>query len=169
MAIDPATALIFLPFAVAIGVWVSWSDMKFMKIPNTAVLALFAVFVVTGLFALPIVEYLLRYAHVAVILAVGFAANMLRLMGAGDAKFLAAMAPFVDRGDAALVMPIFATVLLAAFATHRIFRALPPIRRAYPDWESWTNRKFPMGLALAGALILYLALGLAFGTQPPTA
>lgn len=167
MAIAPATALIFLPFALAIGIWVAWSDMKFMKIPNWAVLALFAVFVVTGPLALPFGEYLWRYLHLVVVLAITFAANMLRLMGAGDSKFLAAMAPFVDRGDVNVIVPVFAAVLLAAFATHRIFRAIPAMRRGFPDWQSWTHAKFPMGLALAGTLILYLVLGALLGTQPP--
>lgn len=40
------TALWFLPFALPIAVWVAWSDMKFMRIPNKAVLALTAVFLV---------------------------------------------------------------------------------------------------------------------------
>lgn len=169
MAIAPATALIFLPFAILIGIWVAWSDMKFMKIPNKAVVALIGIFVVIGLLALPFAEYLLRYLHVVVVLVVTFLANQVRLMGAGDAKFLAAMAPFVDRGDVSVFVPIFAAVLLAAFATHRLFRAIPPVRRAFPDWQSWDNPKFPMGLALSGALLIYLALGAYFGTQPPTA
>jgi prepilin peptidase CpaA len=167
MIIEPITALIFLPFAFAIGIWVAWNDMKFMKIPNKAVLALMVVFVVTGLFALPFVEYLWRYLHFVVVLVIGFVANMARLMGAGDAKFLAGMAPFFDRGDALSMMTIFAGVLLAAFATHRLFRAVPAMRRAFPDWQSWEHPKFPMGLALSGSLILYLVLGAFFGGQPP--
>ena len=47
-----ATAFWFLPFALPIAVWVAWSDMKFMRIPNKAVLALTAVFLVVGLAAL---------------------------------------------------------------------------------------------------------------------
>ncbi len=164
MAIAPATALIFLPFAILVGIWVAWSDMKFMKIPNKAVAALFWIFVVTGLLALPFGEYLWRYLHIVVVLAVTFLANQVRLMGAGDAKFLAVMAPFVDRGDIALIAPIFAAVLLAAFATHRIFRAIPAMRRGFPDWKSWENPKFPMGFALSGTLIIYLALGTLIGT-----
>lgn len=167
MFIEPTTALIFLPFALAIGVWVAWNDMKFMKIPNKAVVALMVVFVVTGLIALPFTEYLLRYLHFVAILVIGFVANMARVMGAGDAKFLAGMAPFFDRGDVLAMMTIFAGVLLAAFATHRLFRAVPAMRRAFPDWKSWEHPKFPMGLALSGALILYLALGVVFGGQPP--
>ena len=46
----PIAALILLPFATAIGVWVAWSDMKSMKIPNQSVLALLAVWLIVGIF-----------------------------------------------------------------------------------------------------------------------
>lgn len=159
MEIAQTTALWWLPFAAPIGVWVAWNDMAFMKIPNKAVVALFAVFVVVGLLALPFQDYLWRYLQFAAILALGFVLNMIRAVGAGDAKFAAAMAPFVDPGDAGLFMILFSGVLLAAFATHRAARAMAAVRSALPHWESWSRRDFPMGLALGGALIIYLALG----------
>jgi prepilin peptidase CpaA len=161
--IAASTALWFIPFAVPIGIWVAWNDMAFMKIPNKAVIALFAVFVVVGLLALPFETYLWRYVQCAAVLAAGFLLNMIRAVGAGDAKFAAAMAPLVDPGDARVVLVLFAAVLLAAFATHRGARALPAMRGAFPAWESWSRRDFPMGLALGGTLIFYLALGIVFG------
>lgn len=163
MEIAVSTALWFLPFAAPIGVWVAWNDMAFMKIPNKAVLALFGVFVAIGLIALPWPEYLWRFLQIGGVLAVGFVLNIARAVGAGDAKFAAAMAPFVDPGDARLVLVLFAAVLLAAFATHRGARSVPAVRRAFPAWESWARGDFPMGLALGGTLIFYLALGAAFG------
>jgi prepilin peptidase CpaA len=161
--IAASTALWFIPFAVPIGVWVAWNDMAFMKIPNKAVIALFAVFVVVGLLALPFETYLWRYVQCAAVLAAGFLLNMIRAVGAGDAKFAAAMAPLIDPGDARVVLVLFAAVLLAAFATHRGARALPAMRGAFPAWESWSRRDFPMGLALGGTLIFYLALGIVLG------
>ncbi len=165
MDIDASTAAWFIPFAVPIGVWVAWNDMAFMKIPNKAVVALFAVFAVVGLLALPFETYLWRYVQCAAVLAAGFLLNIIRAVGAGDAKFAAAMAPLVDPGDARVVLVLFAAVLLAAFATHRGARALPAMRSAFPAWESWSRRDFPMGLALGGTLIFYLALGVAFGAR----
>jgi prepilin peptidase CpaA len=161
--IAASTALWFIPFAVPIGIWVAWNDMAFMKIPNKAVIALFAVFVVVGLLALPFETYLWRYVQCAAVLAAGFLLNMIRAVGAGDAKFAAAMAPLIDPGDARVVLVLFAAVLLAAFATHRGARALPAMRGAFPAWESWSRRDFPMGLALGGTLIFYLALGIVLG------
>jgi prepilin peptidase CpaA len=157
------TALWFAVFAGPIGIWVAWNDMAFMKIPNRAVVALFAVFVVVGLLALPFEDYLWRYVQFAGVLALGFALNAARAVGAGDAKFAAAMAPLVDPGDARVVLVLFAAVLIAAFVTHRAARAIPAMRAAFPAWESWSRKDFPMGLALGGTLIFYLLLGIAFG------
>ncbi len=157
----PSTVAVFLPFVLAIGVWVSWSDMKFMKIPNKAVMALLAVWLVVGLIAvlltpLPIKAWAFGWALAAIVLAVGFVANAAGLVGAGDAKFAAAMAPFFVGGNLRAILALYAACLLGAFAAHRLARALPAFRRASADWASWTNKDFPMGLALAGTLIFYL-------------
>jgi prepilin peptidase CpaA len=74
------------------------------------------------------------------------------------------MAPFIDPGDTRVVLVLFAAVLISAFVTHRSARAVPAIRTAFPAWESWSRKDFPMGLALGGSLIFYLLLGVAFGT-----
>ncbi len=159
--IAPTTALWFLPFVLPITIWVAWSDMARMKIPNKSVIALLAVFAVVGLIALPFSEYLWRWSHFAVVLAIGFVLNMFRLVGAGDAKFAAAMAPFIQLSDAYPFMFLLGGVMIVAFILHRLMRA-SPIRQRVPDWESWTRREFPMGLALAPSLLFYLIIGAAF-------
>jgi prepilin peptidase CpaA len=163
MAITAWSAMWFLPFALPISIWVAWSDMKFMKIPNKAVIALMAVFLVVGLIALPLGEYGWRLTHFVVVLTVGFVLNMAGAVGAGDAKFAAAMAPMIALGDAQVALFLFAAVLLTAFVVHRFFRAFPKIRSGAPDWKSWTSNKFPMGLTLVGTLLFYLIAGVAAG------
>lgn len=163
LAITSLSAMWFLPFATLISIWVAWNDMKFMKIPNVAVLALFAVFVTIGFFVLPTDEYFMRFAHLAVILVIGFVCSTLGLLGAGDAKFAAAMAPFVAWGDAANMLYLLAAVVLAALVTHRILQRSKAFRKLTPDWKSWDNKDFPMGFALGGALVAYLALGTLYG------
>ena len=154
----------FLPFALPICIWVAWSDLKYMKIPNKAVLALAVVFLVVGPFVLGFPsEYLWRLIHLIVVLVIGFALNMTGMIGAGDAKFAAAMAPFFPLGDMRLFMVLFAAVLIAAYITHRVFRRIPAITSRSPDWVSWTSKKFPMGLALGGALAAYLIMGVKYG------
>lgn len=152
----PTASLVFLPFVLAIGVWVAWSDMKFMKIPNKAVIALLVVYAVLGLILLPFRDWAMGLGLGVIVLLVGFILNAARAMGAGDAKFAAVMAPFFLHADPRLVMGLIAACLLGAFGAHRLMRAIPAMRRATPDWASWTHPKFPMGLALSGTLIFYL-------------
>ncbi len=159
-----STALWFLPFILPIALWVSWSDMKFMKIPNKAVMALTAVFAVVGLAALPFDVWAWRWTHLAVILTIGFVMSTAGMLGAGDAKFAAAMAPFFPLADASFVLALFAAAILAAFVGHRAARAIGPVRAATPDWLSWTHKDFPMGLALSGTLVIYFLAALLMPT-----
>lgn len=164
MAITSWSALWFLPFALPICIWVAWSDMKTMKIPNKAVIALLVVFLVVGLIALPLAEYPWRLLHLVIILLAGFILNMVGAIGAGDAKFAAVMAPFFALGDLRILLFIFTAVLIAAFATHRLFRMVPAVRTLTPDWKSWDHKAFPMGLALGSTLVFYLGLGVISGS-----
>lgn len=156
-------ALFFLPLVTPIALWIAFTDMKYMKIRNQAVLALVAVFAVAGLFALPLADYGWRWLHLAIVLVIGFGLTTVGLVGGGDSKYAAAMAPFVAWGDVRLFLALFMACIIAAFVAHRLLRALPAVRRATPDWLSWTHRKFPMGLALSGTLVIYLGLALAYG------
>lgn len=152
----PASSLLwFLPFTLPIALWVAWSDMKFMKIPNKAVLALAIVYLVVGLLVFPLKVYGWGWALCGIMLLAGFIATAAGLIGAGDAKFAAAMAPFFATADIRVVCALGAACLLAAFFSHRILKNTPAFRKATPDWESWTDKKFPMGLALAGTLVFY--------------
>ena len=153
----PLTAALgFLLFAFPISIWVAWSDMKTMKIPNKAVMALVVAYLLAGLALLPLQVWVWGLAYGVIVLVLGFVTNAAGLMGAGDAKFAAAMAPFFVGADIRMVLALFAACLLGAFASHRLMRIVPPFRRATADWASWTHKDFPMGLALAGTLIFYL-------------
>ncbi|QCO57332.1 hypothetical protein EOK75_16490 (plasmid) [Pseudorhodobacter turbinis] len=152
----------FLPFTLPIAIWVAWSDMKFMKIPNKAVIALALVYLVVGPFVFPLAVWGWGWALMGIVLLAGFIATSVGLMGAGDAKFTAAMAPFFATADVRVVFALFSACLLAAFTSHRLMRRVPKFRAATNDWESWTNKDFPMGLALAGTLIFYPLLVVLF-------
>lgn len=164
MLSQPAlAALWFLPLVAPICFYVALTDMREMRITNQAVLALAAVFVVVGPFVLPLPVYALRLAQMVAVLVAGIVLNSAGAVGAGDAKFAAAAAPFVAAGDLRLVLAIFAANLLAAVATHRLARH-SPLRRIAPGWKSWDmGWKFPMGLSLGGTLAIYLILGAVYG------
>ncbi len=161
LALPAQAALWLLPVALPVGLWVMWSDMARMRIPNAAVLVLLAGYAGLGLLALDPAAWAWGWVRVAAVLALGFALNLLGLLGAGDAKFAAAMAAYVAAGDLGVFALLLAFASLAALATHRTARALPALRGLAPGWRSWQRRDFPLGLGLGWALILYLALAAA--------
>jgi prepilin peptidase CpaA len=157
--LSQAEGLLFLPFVLPICLWVIWSDLSTMKIPNPANLALVGVFVVLGLFVLPLGDYGWRLAQLGIVLGLAFVANLIGMMGAGDSKFLAAAAPFIAPGDTGMLLLLLAAITICAVIAHRIAK-YSPLRRMAPDWVSWSqSKKFPMGFALGSALVVYLALG----------
>ncbi|MEM9319404.1 MAG: hypothetical protein AAGA70_10410 [Pseudomonadota bacterium] len=156
-------AWIFLPLIVPVGLWAIATDLKFMAIRNLAVLALLAGFAILGPFALPFDAYLWRYAHFAVVLAIGFLLWSFPGIGfgAGDAKFAAAIAPFVALGDWSLFLLILSGTSILGVILHRVAKRMPVVVNATPGWVSWEDGKaFPFGVSLASALILYIVLGL---------
>ncbi|MEP1962094.1 prepilin peptidase [Tateyamaria sp.] len=165
MALSAQAALWFLPFLVPLCLYVAYTDLAQMRITNPTVLAMVAVFVVLGFFLFPLNVYLWQLAQLVIVLLVCMVLNAAGGMGAGDAKFLAAAAPFVALADVRLVMILFAAVLLSAFAAHRIAKHTA-LRRMAPNWDSWTQeaRKFPMGFALGPTLAIYLALAALHGS-----
>lgn len=154
----------FALLAAPIAAWVVWSDLRAMRIPNKAVVALVGIYAVAGLLTLPLSVWAWGWLHLAVVLVIGFVLTLTGGFGAGDAKFAAAMAPFVALGDLRLFLVLLAAVILASFIAHRLARAIPAIRRATPDWVSWQRAEFPMGLALGPVLIFYLVLAAIHGS-----
>lgn len=162
MAIGEVAAW-FLPFTLPIGIWVAWSDMKFMRIPNQSVLALLAVYLIIGPLALPWTAWGWGWLLSLIVLLAGFVMNATGLIGAGDAKFAAAMAPILSQADPRFLIPLSCACLLAAFVTHRLFGVVPAIRRNFA-WAGWEQPgfpfrgDFPMGFALIGILNFHLLL-----------
>ncbi len=163
MAISATVALWFLPFVLPICFYVAYTDMARMKITNNAVLLLTGVFLVLGFFLLPFELYLWRLAALLIVLVVGIILNAAGALGAGDAKFAAAAAPYIALGDLRLLMALFMVIMVAAIIAHKGAK-YTPLRRLAPDWTSWEQtKKFPMGLALGPALAIYLILGALYG------
>ncbi|MCG7518721.1 prepilin peptidase [Ruegeria sp. Ofav3-42] len=178
----PATAAAwFLPFVLPICFYVAFTDLRSMLIKNHAVLALAAVFTVVGLFVLPpwstewttggvgpvimtLPPYIWQLLHIVVVLLLGFLFNAAGVMGAGDAKFLAAASAFVWPGDYSLMIMIVTSATLGAYVTHRLAK-YTRLRTIAPDWESWNRiKQFPMGFPLGVSLAIYLIFGTVSGS-----
>ena len=163
MSISVYAAMWFLPFVVPLCLYTAYTDMASMRITNPTVIALASVFVVIGPIALPFETYLWHLLAMFIALIVGILVNAAGVMGAGDAKFIAAATPFVALGDLRLAMALFIATLVAAVVIHRGVKHTR-LRQLAPHWVSWDQpTKFPMGLALGIALAFYLILGVIFG------
>jgi len=163
MALTVSEAWWFLPFVLPICFYTAFTDLSEMRITNQTVLVLAAVFVIVGFIALPLPVYGMRLVQMGAVLVIGIVLNAGGAVGAGDAKFAAAAAPFIAPGDLRILLVVFAANLLAAFVTHRLAK-YTPLRRVAPGWKSWDmGWKFPMGLSLGGTLAIYLFLGLVYG------
>lgn len=156
---SPLQGLVFFLLSLPICLWVAYTDLSQMKIRNSAVLALLGVFVIAAPFVMPLDAYGWRFAHFAAVLAIGFVLNVIGAVGAGDAKFAAAMAPFVAVPDWAEVLVLFALLLIVTWLLHRLARKLRFLRELAPHWQSWHEPKdFPMGITLAATHLSYLGL-----------
>ncbi len=157
-------AYVFLVLTFPFCIYATWTDLKFLKIPNIVPLGMLAVFVLSGPFVLPWGEYglSLLYGLIALILSlVLFAA---RLVPGGDLKFLTAIIPFVDTGQI-LVFITFASIsAILAVITHALFAKLGLIPESWASRNSGKGfkRRFPVGFALAGGLIFYLLAQIIF-------
>lgn len=163
LALSRTTGLVLFVLSLPLAIWTAWNDMRAMKIPNKCVLILASVFVLAGPLLMPLEQYGWQLLQLAIVLLVGILMNAFALIGAGDAKFAAAAAPYIAFGDLRFLVLLFSLTLLAAVATHRLAK-ISPLRKLAPDWESWERKKdFPMGLALGGTLSLYLGLAAIYG------
>lgn len=150
-------ALILLVLTFPLVIWAAWSDLKFMIIPNKLCLALLAVFVLVAPFLLPLPEFGIRLLQGAIVLAITFTLNALGLMGGGDAKLFAVIAPFINRADVAPYFFILALLALAAVALHRLAFRIGRFATLVEGWKSFgEKRNFPFGLPLAASLTGYL-------------
>lgn len=151
-------ALILLVPVLPIAIWAATSDLKRMKIPNQAVMALAAVWPLLGWLAVATWSaWFWGFALMAIVLVAGYVLYSTGTFGAGDAKYAAAMAPiFVGAGLGTLLLLVSAC-LIGALLAHRLMRALPFVRRLTPDWASWSERRyFPLGFAMSGIVVIYL-------------
>lgn len=158
--ISPIAAAALLPFALVVGLWVSWSDLKFMRIPNQASIVMIAVWIVVGILVVPLKLWAMGLGLGLAVLVVTFIMNAGGLIGGGDAKFAAAMAPAFIHANITLLCMIYVACSLGALAAHRLLKYVPPFRAATPDWKSWTHKGFPFGTTLSATLIFYLLAAL---------
>ncbi|MEM9349121.1 MAG: prepilin peptidase [Pseudomonadota bacterium] len=157
-AFPDTAARVFLIVMVPVWFYMAWYDMARLKILNGLVIFVFATFLVLGAVLLPWQVYFGQIVQSAAMLLIMLVLYSAGAMGGGDAKFIAAASPYFMREDLALVLILFVSCALGAFAAHRL-SLLVGTDRATPLWQSWrSGKRFPLGYALGGVVSAYLAL-----------
>ena len=152
-------AVVLLLTALPFAFIAAWSDLKSMIISNRLNLCLAGAFLVVGILVLPLGDYGYRVAIGVGLLVFGFVLNAIGVIGGGDAKYIAAFGPFIAPRDWPEFLMILGVMGVSALVALSIAKRIPAYRRAAGHWKSTdAGRHFPYGLALSGALILYLAL-----------
>lgn len=156
-ALIAATALM----AVLMGL-AGWFDLKSLRIPNWCVLAVVGLFIVTGLWGLPLDLFAWRFLQGVIVLFVGFGLYSISggRVGGGDIKLIAALTPFIAGSDVVFVLLVFAVLSFAGLMVHRLARAL--LRDRKTGWAALDQKRFfPAGLLLGGTIMIYLGVQLA--------
>ena len=150
----PIFLIVIFPFCI----YATWSDLKFLKIPNILPLSLVITFVIIGPFVLPFTEYWHSLLNGFIALMISLIIFAARLVPGGDLKYTAALIPYVDTHElVSFAMFVSLAALLAVF-THMVFGWL---KLAPEGWASWQGgglrRRFPVAFALSGGILIYLA------------
>lgn len=147
-----AALLIAAPFAIAAAFW----DLRLLIIPNWLTGAAAVVFLGFVFLALPLDAALWRLAGAALVLVLGFLLFLTGALGGGDAKTAAAFTPMIAPEDGGVALVLLAASALVWLVVISLLRVTPLGRGS---WAVWSARgRFPYGVALATALLAYLAL-----------
>lgn len=127
--------------------YVGYSDLRYMRIPNWLSLLALALFTVT----LPVIglpEAGWRLLAAAIVFCLGFIGFAFRMFGGGDAKFLGALILFIPSQSLTLYAYVFSAAMLVGIGILLAARTLPASRES--SWVGIASAgKFPMGISIA--------------------
>jgi prepilin peptidase CpaA len=151
-------AIVFLLLTFPFCIYATWTDLKFLKIPNIVPVSMLLVFLITGPLVLPLPEYGLSLLYAFIALCISLVVFAAGLVPGGDLKYTCAILPFVDTGELISFALFVSLCSILAVITHLLFGW---VGLAPKDWASWQKggwkRRFPVGFALSGGLLTYLA------------
>jgi prepilin peptidase CpaA len=147
---DPAA----LAVLAVLGLLACWFDIRERRLPNALVLATLAAGLSLAAWRGGIAVLPWHLTHIAIALAAGIGLYAVRALGAGDAKYYAALAAWFTLGDGLkLLMAVsFAgLVLTLGWLAWRKFSGKPALRKPLDDMD-----KVPFGVAMAAGALLAL-------------
>jgi prepilin peptidase CpaA len=146
-------------------IWAAVCDLRAMLIPNWISIALALIFAIWAVLFVTPEDAAWRVFAGVVTLVVGIALVIFARMGGGDMKLMAAAAPFIAPGHLGAAMVLLSVCLLALLPCLAIARRVVRARAAPVQWVSLQPemRQVPMGVSIAAAAVVYLALNLPVG------
>lgn len=151
--------LIFLIVTFPVVLYITFSDLKFLRIPNVANLALLAIFVVIAPFFLEWGDYGIRIGQGVIVLIIGFILTSIGLLGGGDSKLFAVMAPYIAYQDITTFLFLSFGLTIIAIIIDKVVRRIPRFMESLKDWRSFQDKqKLPYGFPLSISLSIYLAI-----------
>ncbi len=141
-----------LTLATAVLAASAASDLRHLRIPNTHVLAVVAIFAASAPFALAAPEIGLRLAAGLVAFSLGFGLFALRLFGGGDVKMMAAVILLVPARALPVFLFSFSAALLLTTLGIVLLQRLELADRL--GWESARTRgSVPVGVSIFLAML----------------
>lgn len=133
--------------------YVGYSDLRYMKIPNVLSIIAIVGFAASLLF-FPAEDLMMRVVAASCVFALGFLGFCFRMLGGGDVKILSVLILFVPVSSLSIFMYAFSAALILGVAAVVTLRARPI--HAIKDWQtSRASGKLPMGISIAAAGIVH--------------
>lgn len=146
------SAIVMIPLALL----ACWFDITQRRLPNWLVLVTLGIGLALALLEPRNAELTSRLGHAIIALVIGMGLYRIGLVGAGDAKFYAAVAAWFSLGEAPSLMLSVALcgfVLAVGWIVVRRLIARKPGAGKSPD-----RHKLPFGVAIAGGAVAALLL-----------
>lgn len=134
-------------------VYGAYSDLRYMRLPNSLSLIALALFAVSAI-TLPPPDLVARLVVAALVLAAGLTAFAFRLVGGGDVKLLSVLMLFVPTHALSVFGYVFSASMLLGLALVLGLRQFA--FAAQSDWKSIGGSSgFPMGVSIGTAGIVF--------------
>lgn len=131
--------------------YITYSDMRWLRIPNWSVLAVFGAFLVTGIWGLPLDTFLWRISYALMALALGILLYNFTQgsIGAGDLKLIAALAPFLSHANLFDFIVIYTVISVLGLIFFMMMRRRNRRRGVKDPWEAFGQTIYmPAGVFL---------------------
>lgn len=154
--LDPR--LLLLLVAVALLLWCAISDIKKLRIPNSAVLANLCVAILYGALT-PQFNWLMHSGALLVLFAITFLLFHFNLLGGGDVKLISVMGfwtGFAHLLPFLLMMTVAGAVLAVGLAVIKALRGRSKAGEN-ENTEAWRKKAMPYGVAIAVAALAFYA------------